>query len=291
MSTTTLDALSGRFIKVSSPGTHIALVELSQRDVSQPRNAFVEEFWTEFGHVFDKISGEPYVRVVVLASAIPKHFSAGIDLGALAKLNTYDSRPDRRALQIREFITLFQDSISAIERCPYPVIVAAHGTAIGLSLDIISACDIRYAASNVLFSIKEVDIGLAADIGTLARLPKISGNQSLVHELAYTARNFSAAEAQQIGLVSRVVEGGRDEVLHVAMETATMIASKSPIAVLGTKRLLLHSRDHSVKENLEYTALWNSAMLQTEDIKEAMKAGKTKQKPSFSQLAKLPSKL
>lgn len=125
-----------------------------------------------------------------------------------------------------------------------------------------------------------MDIGLASDIGTLARLPKLTGNQSLVHELAYTARPFSANEAEKMGLVSKVVEGGRDEVVKAALETAKVIAAKSPIAIVGTKRTLLHSRDHTyvldtsrsctdgadmrddrVQENLEYVATWNAAML------------------------------
>ena len=93
--------------------------------------------------------------------------------------------------------------------------------------------------------VQEVDVGLAADIGTLARVPKVTGNQSFVNELAFTARNFSATEAERCGLVSRVVPGGRDEVLAAALETARLIAEKSPVAVLGTKRLLLHARDHT----------------------------------------------
>ena len=88
-------------------------------------------------------------------------------------------------------------------------------------------------------------MGLAADIGTLARLPKIAGNHSLLHELAYSARDFSAAEAEKLGLVSRVVQGSRDDVLAAALQTARTIAEKSPIAVLGTKHLLLHARDHT----------------------------------------------
>lgn len=92
---------------------------------------------------------------------------------------------------------------------------------------------------------QEVDVGLAADIGTLARFPKIVGNESAVRELAYTARNFDAREAEKIGFVSRVVEGSRDEVLVAALQVAKQIASKSPIPVTGTKHLLLHSRDHS----------------------------------------------
>ncbi|KAI0820587.1 ClpP/crotonase [Trametes gibbosa] len=268
--------LSGTFVKVSAPMAYVAYVEL----LRNPVNAFNEPFWTELGNVFDKISEEPSVRVVVLASALPKLFSAGIDFTALSLPNN-GSDPARIAFQLRKHILGFQDCISAIERCPFPVIVAAHGIAFGLSVDIISACDVRYAASNTVFSIKEVDVGLAADIGTLARLPKIVGNHSLLHELAYTGRNFSAAEAEKLGLVSQVVQGSRDEVIAAALTLAKQVAEKSPVAVLGTKHLLLHARDHTIRENLEYTSVWNSAMLQTEDLVNAVKAAQKKQKPKF----------
>ncbi|KAG9090030.1 hypothetical protein FRC06_001245, partial [Ceratobasidium sp. 370] len=133
----------------------------------------------------------------------------------------------------------------------------------------------------------EVDVGLAADIGTLARLPKITGNESLLRELALTAREFGPAEAVQLGMVSRVVEGGRHEVIDAALATAKAIASKSPIATVGTKRVLLHARDHSVEENLEYTATWNQVMLQSTDTVEAFKAFQTKKAPRFKPLPKL----
>ncbi|OBZ79633.1 Delta(3,5)-Delta(2,4)-dienoyl-CoA isomerase, mitochondrial [Grifola frondosa] len=259
MATSALSSLSGTYVKVTSPEHNVVLVEISRK----PVNAFHEPLWTELGRVFDKISQEPEVRVVVLASALPKMFSAGIDFAALANMDDFHKEPARRALQLREHILSFQNAISALERCPLPVIVALHGIALGLSIDIMAACDVRYAASDAVFSIKEVDVGLAADIGTLARLPKLAGNQSLVNELAFTARNFSAVEAEKAGIVSRVVPGSRDEVVKAALETAKLIASKSPVAVVGTKHLLLHSRDHSVRENLEYTATWNSVMLQT----------------------------
>ena len=184
---------------------------------------------------------------------------------------------------MRNHILAFQRAINAPERCPFPVIAAVHGPVIGLGLDIISACDVRYAASNATFCIKvcvrtgvkcgfeliylmikEVDVGLAADIGSLAHLPKITSNNSLARELAYTARTFSAAEADKLGLVSKVVEGGREGVVKAALELAKSIATKSPVAIAGTKRLLIHSRDHSVPANLEYTSIWNGAMLHTE---------------------------
>lgn len=108
-----------------------------------------------------------------------------------------------------------------------------------------------------------MDIGLAPDIGSLAFLPKITGNHSLIRELTYTARPFTAVEAEKLGLVSRVVEGGRDEVIKEALELAKLIAEKSPVALASAKHLISHSRDHSVPENLSYTSVWNAASLMT----------------------------
>ncbi|KAJ3480669.1 hypothetical protein NLI96_g8186 [Meripilus lineatus] len=261
--------LSGKLIQVSSPSPHVLLVELARA----PVNAFNKPFWVEYGKVFEKISREQDVRAVVLASSLPKVFSAGLDFSALSEFQTFDSDIGRRAVQTRDFILEFQHAVSAPERCPIPVIIAIHGVAYGLPIDILGACD-------------EVDIGLASDIGTLARLPKLTGNQSLVHELAYTARPFSANEAEKMGLVSKVVEGGRDEVVKAALETAKVIAAKSPIAIVGTKRTLLHSRDHTVQENLEYVATWNAAMLHSTDVAESIKAAQAKKRVTYKPLGR-----
>ncbi|KAH7921427.1 ClpP/crotonase [Leucogyrophana mollusca] len=279
----------GRHVKVSSPSPHVRHVELER----QPVNAFTEEFWMEYAQTFDDLSKlTDDVRVIVLSSALPKIFTAGIDFQGL-KRSEDDLDPARRAIGLRDHILHFQHAISAPERCPVPVIAAVHGAVIGLGVDIISACDIRYAAQGTRFSVKEVDLGLAADIGTLARLPKIAGNQSLVREFSYTGRPFLSDEAEKLGLISRVVEGGRDAVVQAALQLAKEIALKSPVAVAGTKQLLLHARDHSVDQNLEYTATWNAAMLQAEDLKQAVQAGVTKAKgpPAFRSLRPARSKL
>jgi delta(3,5)-delta(2,4)-dienoyl-CoA isomerase len=103
-------------------------------------------------------------------------------------------------------------------------------------------------------------------MGTLAFLPKITGNSSLVHELSYTGRPFSASESEKLGVVSRVIEGGRLEVIKAALELAKLIANKSPVAVASAKHLICHSRDHTVAENLSYTSVWNAAALMTRVI-------------------------
>jgi delta(3,5)-delta(2,4)-dienoyl-CoA isomerase len=274
-------SLESKYIKISSPVPHVLLLELNR----QPVNAFSTEFLKEYGCTFDALSRHPDdIRAVVLSSAFPNVFSAGIDFQGLMKLGAGDATdPARRAFVIRDDILDIQHAVAAPERCSIPVIAAVHGIVIGLGIDIISACDVRYAASDAKFSIKEVDVGLAADAGTLAYLQKITGNQSLARELAYTARAFSSDEAEKLGLVSRVVEGGRDAVVAAALQLAKDIASKSPVAVTGTKRLLLHARDHSVAENLQYTATWNSAALQATDLQQSVKAGmaKSKESPKF----------
>ncbi|CAD6960102.1 unnamed protein product [Tilletia laevis] len=127
-------------------------------------------------------------------------------------------------------------------------------------------------------------IGLAADIGTLQRFPKTVGNDSLARELAYSARTFDAREALAIGFASKVTEQGQTAVVAAALSLAKDIASKSPIAVQSTKAILLHARDHPVDAGLAFTAAWNAAMLQTEDIPIATQAVMAKQKPAFSKL-------
>ncbi|KAG8708055.1 hypothetical protein FRC08_000133 [Ceratobasidium sp. 394] len=275
-----------KFVKVTTPleDQSVLLVELDRA----PVNAFNQPFWEELGATFDKISRDGSVRAVVLASSLDKIFTAGLDLTDAGALQNHDGLdPARQSLRLRDHILHFQSCISAIEKCTQPVIAAVHGIAYGLAIDILCACDIRYSSPKSRFSIKEVDVGLAADIGTLARLPKITGNESLLRELASTAREFGPAEAMQMGMVSKVVEGGRKEVIDAALATAKTIATKSPIATIGTKRILLHARDHSVEENLEYAATWNQVMLQATDMAEAFKAFQTKKAPRFKPLPKL----
>ncbi|KAF7356486.1 Delta-2 dienoyl-CoA isomerase [Mycena venus] len=296
------EGLASKWISVSEPTPHVLHVELCRK----PVNAFSAEFWREYSALFDRITREGRdVRAVVLSSTLPKLFTAGIDMGDLSAVQNPEA-PDaaRASLSNFHFITEFQSAIGAVERCRFPVIAAIHGTVIGLGLDIVAACDIRYGADNAQFTIKEVDAGLAADIGILGYLPKITGNHSLARELAYTSRIFTAQEALHLGFLSKVVPGGQSEVIKAALDLACVIAQKSPLAVSGTKRIMTHARDHSVQENLEYTALWNSSALQTnascfspapviilifpssKDVLESLRATKAKVNPLFNPLVK-----
>ncbi|KAG0219480.1 putative enoyl CoA hydratase [Mortierella sp. NVP41] len=176
-----------------------------------------------------------------------------------------------------------QDSLTAIEICDKAVVAAIHGPCIGGGIDITTACDIRYASKDAYFSVKEVDIGLAADVGSLQRLPKVVGNISWVRELCLTGRNFDSKEALEQGFISKVLPDYA-AVVAEAIATAKVIAEKSPVAAIGTKHILNYSRDHTVQEGLDYVATWNQVMLTTPDLPTAAAAAFQKKTAVFAKL-------
>jgi Delta3,5-Delta2,4-dienoyl-CoA isomerase len=213
---------------------------------------------------------------------------AGLDVqeasgGSGALSNTKFADPSRRAASLRRHILDLQDVISTVAKCEKPVIALMHGYSYGLAIDLSSACDIRICTRDTKFCVKEVDIGLAADVGTLSRLPKVMGLTSFAKEVALTARPFSAEEAFQNNFVSRVV-GNKDELIQEGYRLAQLIASKSPIAVQGTKNILNAAWGRTVEDNLNYTAVWNMGMLQSTDTERAMLSGLQKRQPKFEKL-------
>lgn len=233
-------------------------------------------FWSEMVECFNKIAQDSECRAVVISGA-GKMFTSGIDLMDVGSdlLQPKGDDPARISWYLRDLIRRYQETFSVIEKCPKPVIAAIHGGCIGGGVDLVTACDIRYCAQDAFFQVKEVDIGLAADVGTLQRLPKVIGNQSLVNELAFTARKMMADEALSSGLVSRVFPD-KEVMLDAAFALAAEICSKSPVAVQSSKVNLVYSRDHTVAESLDYMATWNMSMLQTQDIMKSVQAAMEK---------------
>ena len=241
--------------------------------------------WLELRQIFDKLSTDPSVRAVVITGAGNKAFTAGLDVKAASQGTLFEESADsaRKAVSIRRHVEEFQECITAVERCEKPVIVAMHGYSLGLAIDLSTAADVRLCSSDVKFAVKEVDIGLAADIGTLSRLPKVVGNYGWVKEVALSARIFGAEEALRVGFVNAVYDN-KARTVEEAFKLASLIASKSPVAVQGTKEILNYSRDHTVSEGLRYTAVWNSAALQTKDVTAALFSGIEKRTPTFEKL-------
>ncbi|HLD67393.1 MAG TPA: crotonase/enoyl-CoA hydratase family protein [Pseudomonas sp.] len=256
--------------------------KIAQVVINRPEkiNAMNADFWREIIEVFRWIDATDEIRVVVISGA-GKHFSSGIDLMMLAQLGTQLGQDvGRNAELLRRKILELQASFTAIDKCRKPVLAAIQGYCLGGAIDLVSACDMRYASADAQFSIKEIDIGMAADVGTLQRLPRIIGD-GMMRELAFTGRTIDGEEARSIGLVNRVF-ADQESLLEGVLAIAREIASKSPIAVRGTKEMIRYMRDHRVDDGLEYIATWNAAMLQSADLRVAVAAHMSKQKPEFA---------
>lgn len=243
-------------------------------------NALHEPAWKELKAIFEQIDQDPEVRVAILTGE-GKLFCAGIDLQMLMSVKNVESIEcaGRRSETILKFIKELQAPINAIENCSKPVLAAIHGGCIGGGVDIVAACDMRYCTDDAYFTIKEIDMGMVADLGTLQRLPKFV-KPAVVAEMAFTGRKVGAIEAKEIGLVNSHYSD-KDAMMTQVSELAKVIASKSPLSIRGTKEVLLHTRDHSVADGLHHMAVWNSAMLLSDDLTAAFMAAMSKQPPTF----------
>ena len=265
---------------------HVAHISMCRGDAF---NSMTKAFWSELPELVDKISDEGKARVIVL-SAQGKHFCAGMDLANFKSDGDFLSTDTKKITQGRRSEAQFrvtrdlQYSISCLEKSRIPVIAAIQGACIGAGVDLITACDIRYASSDAFFCIQEINIGMAADVGTLQRLPYLIP-EGILRELAFTGRKLSADEGLKYGLVN-VVFDTPDAVIEHALSVAHEIADKAPLAISGIKEVLNYNRDHTVEESLNYNALWNAAMDFSDDMMEAFKSKTEKRDPDFQDLVK-----
>lgn len=260
---------------------HVAHVRLSRGD---ELNTMISEFWTELRDVIDEISDSGRSRVIVL-SAEGRHFSAGLDLTLLAdpaRARGDNVEVGRLRSNLRLAIMALQDSFNAFERARMPVLAAIHGACVGGAFDMVTAADCRYATANAWFCAQEINIGMAADVGTLQRLPKLIPS-GVAREYAYTGRRMTAQRAQELGLVNEVFED-KDTMMREVMGIAAEIASKSPLAVYGTKVALNYARDHTVEDSLQQIAVWQSGMFHKTDLGEAFEAQAEGRVPVFEDL-------
>jgi enoyl-CoA hydratase len=256
---------------------HIGFIKLNRPEKA---NALNQTAWDELLSVFDSWDENEDVRVIVL-SGEGKHFCSGIDLSLLSTIkNSTETCDTRKREKLRKQIIALQKPVNAIENCSKPVIAAITGGCIGAGVDIICACDMRYSTSDAYFSIKEIDMGMVADLGTLQRLPKLI-HEGMVREMAFTGRQVFGEEAEKIGLVNKSFE--TEAALFENMTAiALKIAAKSPVSIRGTKHILNHSRDHTTADGLLYMATWNAGMLLSEDLNEALQAQSEKRQPGFN---------
>ncbi|RIK86896.1 MAG: crotonase/enoyl-CoA hydratase family protein [Hyphomicrobiales bacterium] len=266
------------FFRVERDGP-VALVVMNRPDKA---NSMTPDFWTDLPRIMDALGRDESVRCAILAGE-GRHFTGGMDLAAFASLaGLFQKEPGRAAYAMRDLILALQDAFTALERARFPVVAAIHGACLGGGIDMITACDLRIASADASFAVEEIHIGMAADVGTLQRLPKLIA-PAVAAELAYSGRRFSADEARSIGLVSAVHED-REALMAAARDMAHSIAQKSPLAIAGIKRNLAYARDHSVADGLDYIATWNAGMLRPGELMAAVQAKMAKQQATFADL-------
>ena len=246
-------------------------------------NTMTRDFWVELSDALEEINRNSEVRVVILSST-GKHFCAGMDLSAFS--NGVDDIPDdKKPDHARVGEVLYrtakelQGYISKLEEIRVPVIAAVHGGVIGGALDLITACDMRFASKDAFFCIQEINIGMAADVGTLQRLPKIIPD-SKMREMAYTGRRMLADEAKDSGLVGEIYET-HEELINGAMDLAKDIASNSPLVIKGVKMMLDKGEELTADQSLDLVRMWSTSFLTSEDLKEGVFAMMEKRDPKF----------
>ena len=258
----------------------VAHIEMCRGD---ELNTMIRAFWAELPQLLKELDASGTVRAAVL-SGQGRHFCAGMALENFATDGSSLGVDSHRALESAHRMTLdLQDCFTALERVRFPVLAAMHGACIGGAIDMATACDMRYCSADAFFCIQEINLAIVADVGTTQRLPRLIP-EGVARELAYTGDRMGAARAREVGLVNHVYET-REQMLEEVLAIAAKIASKSPLAVTGTKAVLNFSRDHSIADGLEYVATWNSGMLSLKDLKESMLAMQEKREAVYEDLA------
>ncbi|WP_426571866.1 crotonase/enoyl-CoA hydratase family protein [Aquihabitans sp. McL0605] len=265
---------------------HVAHLQLNRPEAY---NSMTREFWSELPEAVRALDATGTTRALVISST-GKHFCAGMDLavftggagsdGAGAPAGSRET--GRVRAQLRETVLSLQGTFTALEQARFPVLAAIQGGCIGGAVDMVSACDLRYASADAFFCVQEINIGMTADVGTLQRLPKIIPD-GIAREMAYRGHRVPAARAREIGLVNEVF-GTQEELVAGTLAIAQEIASKSPLAIWGTKEMATYTRDHPVADSLRHMAAWQSGMFQPADMMETFVAKGEGREPAFDDL-------
>ena len=270
-----------------STSDDVAHIQLSRPDAY---NSMVPSFWSDLPAIVGEIDASGSARVIVVSST-GKHFCAGMDLsvftggGGLGGASGATEAGRQRA-HLWMLVQHLQNSFTALEQAHMPVLCAIQGGCIGGAVDMVSAADMRYCTADAFFCVQEINIGMTADVGTLQRLPKIIPD-GVARELAYTGERMPAQRAYECGLVNQVFDD-HESLVDGTLEIAARIASKSPLAIWGTKEMINFARDHTVADSLKYMAGWQAGMFQPGDMLEEFGAKADKRDAEFEPIPPRP---
>ncbi len=256
----------------------IAHVRFVQADKA---NAMTRDFWNEFPLALKSLAEQPELRVLVI-SGDGKHFCSGMDLSVFSNNQALSNSSARERERLRFLVEELQSVFTQIEKLKVPVIATVQGACVGGGLDLISACDLRYAVNSAFFCVQEINLAMMADLGSLQRLPKLIP-MGIVRELAYTGDRLSAERAYELGFLNGVFESEEDMLIEV-LSVAAKIASKSPLAISASKEAINFARDNSVAASLSQAAVLQSSILDVGDLESSAKAMAKRAEASFDSL-------
>ena len=263
----------------------VAHIQLKRGDAFNTMN---RAFWSELPAIVNKINDEGSARAIVISST-GKHFSAGMDLSVFTDgqgVAGGRGETGRVRANLRSEVHRLQKTFSCLDEARMPVLMAVQGGCIGGAVDMSTCADMRYATKDAFFVIQEINLAMTADVGTFPRLCHLLP-QGLVRELAYAGRRLSAKKAYDLGFVNELFDS-QEQMLNHVLELAGEIATKSPLAVHGSKVMINYARDHSIADGLDYIATWQAGMFNpTADMMESFKAKQEKRAPVYDDLLPL----
>ncbi len=265
---------------------HIAHIQFNR---PKELNSFNLAVWHEFPEAINTINDNKDMRVIVVSST-GKHFTAGMDLSVFASFEkSADEEFARQNASFMGLVKSLQQTFSVLTQSKLPVIAAIQGGCIGAGLDLITACDMRYASQDAFFTLHEINIAMMADVGTMPRLQHVVP-AGIAREMAFTGDALKADRAQQVGMLNGVFDTYED-LIDGVMKVAAKIAAKSPMAIWSSKEMMNYADNHTIDDTLDRVAVWQAGMFSPSDVKTAIGAQQQKQIPSFENLAnekKLP---
>ena len=262
----------------------VAHIQLKRGDAFNTMN---RAFWNELPAIVNKINDEGSARAIVISST-GKHFSAGMDLSVFTDGQGIagGGETGRVRANLRSEVHRLQKTFSCLDEARMPVLMAVQGGCIGGAVDLSTCADMRYATKDAFFVIQEINLAMTADVGTFPRLCHLLP-QGLVRELAYAGRRLTAKKAYDLGFVNELFDTQEQMLAHV-FELAGEIATKSPLAVHGSKVMINYARDHSIADGLDYIATWQAGMFNpTADMMESFRAKQEKRAPVYDDLLPL----
>lgn len=251
-------------------------------------NSMTKEFWNEFPQAIKDIETAGSTRVIVISST-GKHFSAGMDLSVFQANENLDTSTPLNRERLKQLVLFLQSGFNALGNARVPVIAAIQGACIGGALDLVSACDMRYATKDASFKIQEINLGMMADLGALQRLPNALPD-AIVREMAFTGEALLSSKAQALGFVNDLFDS-HDQLIEHALAVAKKVAALSPLAISASKEALNFARDHSLIDSLQQCANLQAAVFNERDLMATMRAKKEKTTPDFANLHTQPFSL